>query len=52
MNIQRYKLKGLLQYFALKETFPIRRRANTNVGTRARLTESAFNEFSGTWQWI
>ena len=24
---------GLLQYFALKETFPITRRANTNVGT-------------------
>ena len=37
--IQRPKLpvKGLLQYFALKETFPITRRANTNVGTGASL---------------
>ena len=28
---------GLLQYFSLKETFPITRRANTNVGTEASL---------------
>ena len=51
MNIQRWKLKGLLQYCALKETFPITRNANTNVGTWVSLHEEKNNYSLYTLSW-